>query len=105
MTQSRRVVRATSEFFEDLDRQLGSERGPGGQPSTNDFQVADLLRIVEQFATEFDSMPELIEGRPEYRILIGTGILVPSFLAVGQLTSDGAVELIELDLDMDLGWE
>lgn len=67
--------------------------------------MADLLRIVEQFATEFDSMPELIEGRPEYRILIGTGILVPSFLAVGQLTSDGAVELIELDLDMGLGWE
>jgi hypothetical protein len=26
-------------FFEDLDRQLGAERGPNGEPSTNDFQA------------------------------------------------------------------
>ncbi len=70
MTQRRRVVWATTGFFEGLDRQLGSERGPGGQPSTNDFQVVELLRIVERFATGFDSMPELIEGRPDYRVLI-----------------------------------
>ena len=104
-SSSRRVVRATQEFFEDLDRQLGPDRGPSGEPSANDFNVADLLRIVERFATDFDSMPELITGRPDYRVLAGTGILVAGFLVVGHLASDGAVELIELDLDKRLGWE
>jgi hypothetical protein len=27
----------------------------------------DLLRIVEEFATRFDQMTELIPGRPQYR--------------------------------------
>ncbi|HQY15181.1 MAG TPA: relaxase domain-containing protein [Ilumatobacteraceae bacterium] len=54
MTTERRAVRATATFFEDLDRQLSAERGPDGQPSTNDFQVFDLFRIVETFATQFD---------------------------------------------------
>ena len=45
-------------FFEDLDRQLGRERGPNGEPFTNDFQTLDLFRIVEHFATKFDSLPE-----------------------------------------------
>lgn len=39
MTPSRREVRATASFFEDLDRQLPSERKADGEPSTNDFQV------------------------------------------------------------------
>ncbi len=49
VTTERRAVRATARFFEDLDRQLSAERGPDGQPSTNDFQVFDLFRIVETF--------------------------------------------------------
>jgi len=53
VTTSRRAVRATARFFEDLNRQLPGERGPNGEPSTNDFQVFDLLRIVETFATPF----------------------------------------------------
>ena len=54
----RRPVRATYEFFEDLDRQLGPERGPDGEPSTADFQTIELLRIVDQFAEQFDELPE-----------------------------------------------
>ena len=56
----RRRVRATYGFFEDLDRQLGSERGPNGEPSTADFQTIELLRIVDRFAVQFDDLPELI---------------------------------------------
>jgi hypothetical protein len=51
-TAARRTVRATPRFFADLDRQLPTERGPNGEPSTKDFQVLDLLRIVERFAVE-----------------------------------------------------
>jgi hypothetical protein len=100
----RRIVRATPEFFEDLDRQLGHERGDNGEPSTTDFQALDLLRIIEEFATGFDFLPELIPGRPDYRVLIGTGFAAAGYLVIGQLSSDGAVELVEVDLDLDLGW-
>jgi hypothetical protein len=101
----RRTVRTTSQFFEDLDRQLPSERGPHGEPSAHDFQVYELLRVVDQFALEFDSMAELIPGRPDYRIFIAAGLLVPRFAVIGQLASDGAVELVRLRLDLEAGWE
>ncbi len=100
MTDDRFEVRATLEFFADLDRQLSSDRGPHGEPSTNDFQVFELLSIVERFATDFAGLPELIPGRPDYRVMIATGVLVLSYSVVGQLASDGAIELVALELDL-----
>ena len=105
MSPTRRTVRATLWFFEDLDRQLPAERGPGGVPSTNDFQVFELLRIVERFAVGFDDLPRLIPDRDDYRILIAAGVLAPRFSVVGQLAPDGAVELVQLDVDLDAEWE
>ena len=104
MSQDRRTVRATVEFFHDLDRQLRSERGPNGEPSTNDFQTFELLEIVDRFATGFDDLPELIAGRHDYRILVSTGRLVRAYSVVGQRAPDGAVELISLDIDADQDW-
>lgn len=104
MTIGRRSVRATARFFGDLDRQLGTERGPDGQPSTNDFQVFDLFRIVETFATQFEELPELILGRADYRIVIGVGVVVARFAVIGQLAPDGAVELVQLDIVTASGW-
>lgn len=92
-------MRATAGFFEDLDRQLPAERGSNGEPSTNDFQTFELLEIVDRFAEGFDDLPELIEGRPDYGVLISTGLLVRGFAVVGQLARDGSVELISLDID------
>ena len=104
MNAERLTVRATPDFFEDLDRQLGHERGPNGEPSVNDFQVLELFRIVEKFAVGFWSMPVLIIGRPDYRLLVAAGAIVPRYSVIGQLASDGAVELIQLDLDLEAGW-
>ena len=101
MTGERRTVRTTQSFFEDLDRQLPAERGADGEPSAHDFQVFELLRIVEVFATRFDELPTLIPGRADYRILITTGVLVPRLAVVGQLVADNAIELIELDVDIN----
>jgi len=101
----RKTVRTTQRFFEDLDRQLNQERGSDGEPSVHDFQVYELLRVVEQFATNFDALPELIAGRPDYRILIAGGMLVPRFSVVGQLAPDGAVELVRLRIDLGAGWD
>lgn len=103
MSEARRTVRATAGLFEDLDRQLGPERGANGEPSSNDFQVFDLLRIVDRFATGFDDLPELIPGRADYRVLISMGMLVPQLAVVGQLAPDGAIELVQLDLDIESG--
>lgn len=105
MSPDRRTVRTTQQFFEDLDRQLPAERGPNGEPSIHDFQVYELLRIVEQFAVEWDTLTELIPGRLDYRIVIAAGLLVPRFAVAGQLAPDGAIELIRLRLDLDAGWE
>ena len=60
---------------------------------------------MEHFATNFNSLPELIPGRSDYRVFTGTGYLVAAFLVVAQLASDGAVELVELDLDLGLEWD
>ena len=91
MSSTRRIVRATPRFFEDLDRQLRSERGPNGEPSTNDSQVFELIRIVDRFAAEFDDLSRLIAERDDYRILVMSGTLVAGFSVIGQLAADGAV--------------
>ena len=103
MTGDRRAVRTTPSFFEDPDGQLGSERGPNGEPSVNDFQVFELLRVVEVFATRWNDLPPLIPGRSDYRILIASGMLIARLAVVGQLAADGAIELIELDIDEQAG--
>lgn len=100
MSPDRYEVRASADFFKDLDRQLGSERGANGEPSTSDFQAFELLDIVERFATGFDDLPSLIPGRSDYRVLMSSGVLVRIYSVVGQLRPDGAVELIALDLDL-----
>jgi hypothetical protein len=100
----RREVRATLDFFYDLDRQLPSERGPNGEPSTSDFQTFELLEIVEKFAIGFDDLPALIPGRDDYRVLISTGIVVRAYTVVGQVSPDDAVELVSLELDTDVDW-
>lgn len=57
MTGARRTVRVSRDLFDELDRVLGPERGPNGEPSVNDFLTIDLLAIIESFATRFDSLP------------------------------------------------
>jgi len=99
----RRVVRTAVAFFDDLDRQLPAER-TSRLPSRSDFQAYELLEIVEKFATTFDHLPELIPGRPQYRVLVVTGRIIPMISVVGQLSPDGAVELIGIDLDSEAPW-
>ena len=51
MSPPLRHVRPTRQFYNDLHRQLGPERGPGGEPSRVDFELYDLVMIFEVFAT------------------------------------------------------
>ena len=104
MSGERREVRATLDFFHDLDRQFPSERGPDGEPSTSDFQTFELLDIVEKFAVDFDVLPALIPGREDFRILISTSIVVRADAVVGEASPDGSVELVSIDLDTGRDW-
>jgi hypothetical protein len=60
---TRRVVRTSSAFFDQLDRHFGQSRGSNGKPSATDFLVFELPAVVEAFATRFDAFPEAVEGR------------------------------------------
>ena len=100
-SEDRKAVRVSHEVFDELDEILGTERGPDGRPSVNDFLTHDLIAIVDTFATRFDELPELIQGRLDYRILVTTGTLVYAFAVIGQLTADGSVEIISIDLDFE----
>src|SRR5262245_29231158 len=99
MAVERRLVRVTPSFFDQLDEQLGSDRGDDGQPSATDFLVLDLPALVEQFATDFERLPEVIEGVGVARVLIATGRLVRAVAVYGLLSADGSIDLIGVELD------
>jgi len=105
VTSERRTVRVSHDVFDELDRVLGAERGPAGEPSVNDFLTIDLLPIVDAFALRFDELPEAVPGRPDYRLLITAGVLIRGVVVIGQLTTDGTVELLHIRLDFDTEWD
>ena len=49
----RRSVRVDPRFLEQLDAQLGEERGPNGEPSRIDFLRFELPAIEDDFALRF----------------------------------------------------
>ena len=100
MDRDRRPVRVSPAFFADLDEQLPAQRDATGTPSAHDFLVHDLLAAVEVFATAFDDLPPLDADRIDVRVLIASGVLAPRFAVVGRLDTDGAVELIGLEVDL-----
>jgi hypothetical protein len=105
VTSERRRVRVSHDVFDQLDRELGAERGLNGEPSVNDFLTIDLLPIVDAFALRFDELPEAVPGRPDYRLLIAAGVLIRRVAVIGQLTTDGTVELLHIRLDFDTEWD
>lgn len=98
---ARREVRVAASFFDELDGQLGSSRGPNGEPSSTDFIVIDLPTVVRAFAERFDELPEAYPGRTDYRVLVVSGTLVATAVVIGQLSHDGSVVLLDIELDHD----
>jgi len=81
------------------------EREPNGEPSVNDFLTIDRPPIVDAFGTRFDNLPDAVTGRPDYKLLISSGALVRGVSVIGQLTTDGSIELIHIKLDFDTPWD
>lgn len=95
----RRPVRVDPRFLEQLDAQLGDERGPNGEPSRIDFLRFELPAIEDEFALRFEELPTVIPGRGDYRQVITAGRLVAVVAIVGQLTPDGSILLLGIELD------
>jgi hypothetical protein len=49
------------------------DRGCNGEPSASDFIVLELPTIVDRFATDFEGLPEIVEGVPAGPMLITSG--------------------------------
>lgn len=99
----RRVVRATPEFFDELDSQLPADRSEH-TPSRSDFQAYDLLPIIDRFATGWDDLPDMYPGMSHYRVVVVTGRVVPAVSVLGRLRADGSIELIGIDIDLTPQW-
>jgi hypothetical protein len=93
------VVRVIDVFFEQLDDALGVDRGPNGEPSASAFIVLELPPIVERFATDFDGLPEIVEGVPAGRMLITSGVLVRAVAVFGLAISDTTIDLIGVTIE------
>jgi hypothetical protein len=100
----RRIVRVDARFLEQLDRQLGEERGPNGEPSRLDFLRFELPAIEDDFALRFEQLGTVITGRDDYRQVITAGRLVRGIAVVGQLLADDSVTLMGVELDLDSDW-
>lgn len=99
MAADRRVARVSSTFFDQLDEQLRTERGPAGEPSATDFTVIELPAVIERFAFGFESLPEMVDGASAGRMLIAPGLLVRAFAVYGMLLTDGSVELAGVTIE------
>lgn len=98
---TRRPVRVVDDLFNDRDAQLATQRGPAGEPSRFDFLRFDLIEIIERVGRDFESLPEVIPGRPEYRMLATRGRLAAELSVIGHLAPDGVIDLIQLDLGLE----
>jgi hypothetical protein len=99
VTSPRRDVRPTRDFYLALERQLPAQRGRAGQPSRADFQFHELVPIFTRFATGWDDLPRLVSGRDDYRVLVVRGVLLRAISVIGQLAPDGAIELVDIELN------
>lgn len=96
----RRIVRVTDAFFVQLDEQLGRDRGDEGRPSATDFLVYELPAAVDLFATDFESLPEVVDGFSAGRVVITAGSLVRAFAVYGLLLADGSINIIGVEIDL-----
>ena len=95
----RRNVRVTDRFFQDLDDLLPAERTAQGTPSATDFLLYEIPRLIERLAIDFEINTIPVDGAPELRVLITSGILVAFIAAYATLATDGAIDLVGLEIE------
>ena len=94
-----RLVRFLPSFFDDVDRQLGSERGPTGTPSAVDFLLYDLPPIRDLLAVDFDRSTTSVANAGDLRVFLGIGTLVRGVAIYALVASDDQIDVVGLELD------
>lgn len=94
-----RSVYFTQDFFDLLDEIFDMH---DGEPTRNQFEALDLWLIKDYFAGHWDDLPSAIPGRDDYRERIGKGETVATYRVIGQLREDGAIELMEIDIQFEV---
>jgi hypothetical protein len=95
----RRQVRVSPSFFDRLDQLLPAERSASGAPSTADFLLHEIPPLIDVLAMEYDTTTLAVEGVPGVRVLIAAGVLLPYLAVFTLVASDGAIEIIYLEID------
>jgi hypothetical protein len=95
----RRQVRVSPSFFDRLDQLLPAERSASGAPSTADFLLHEIPPLIDVLAMDYDTTTLAVDGVPGVRVLIAAGVLVPYLALFTLVTSDGAIEIIYLEID------
>jgi hypothetical protein len=94
----RRRVLVAADLFHRIEELLPEEPSRG-LPSRAQFIERDLMAAFDVFQDRWDQLPPIYPGREDYRELIGAGALVYSVVFIGRLRTDGAIELLDLDID------
>jgi hypothetical protein len=97
---TRRGVRVTAGFFDQLDAQLPAERPATGTPSRGDLLAIELPSIIHRFADAFGELPEVVERVSSARVLLAPGLSVHAFAIYGPLAHDGAIDLVGPAIDL-----
>lgn len=97
----RRQVRVSPSFFDRLDQLLPEERSATGAPSTADFLLHEIPPLIDMLAGDYEETTLRIDAVPGVRVLIAAGVLVAHVAIYAVLATDGAVEIIYLEIDND----
>ena len=94
-----RSVRFLPQFFDELDSQLPTQRGPDGAPAAADFLLYDLPPIRDLLASNFERNTLEVIGAEPVRVLIGAGTLVRSVAVYAYLESDEMIAVLAIDIE------
>ena len=62
--------------------------------------LIELPTVGERFASDFETLAEMVAGVGTARMLVTTGTLVPASVVYGLEVVGGAIELIGIELDL-----
>ncbi len=98
----RRQVRVSPSFLDRLDELLPAEHSASGAPSTANFLLHEIPPLIDVLAVDYDATTLAVESVPGVRVLIAAGVLVPYVALSTVVASDGAIEIIYLEVDEPL---
>jgi len=89
LDQRKERLRVASSFFDRLDELLPAERTGTGTPSTADFLLHELPPLMDALAEDHAGMTLAVEGLPQVRVMIASGVLAPRLALYVTLAADG----------------